>query len=154
MTLTRQDYLTAFLQHCIPAAPTFDLLLADGDSVALDVATLIDVAVRRVSRDDWINVLVPPRAVVATHSVGRGLLLLGYQLLDDHLHRTFSDRRIPFAESMFSTLDWLELSNDTRGRLGKRLIFTLGDLLAMPAEERIACPVSYTHLTLPTIYSV
>ena len=46
----------------------------------------------------------------------------------------------------------IRVAADEMGREGKPVRYVRSTIV--PADESLLCPVSYTHLTLPTIYSV
>src|SRR5665213_4221940 len=64
-------------------------------------------------------------------------------------------RSVGFALSVVATGALLLVAPPLRTWMARRLPGWLADALAVPTAATLACaPVSYTHLTLPTIYSV
>src|SRR5680860_351532 len=77
-------------------------------------------------------------------------------LFNEHLSQALAQARRKQSRLavLFLDLDRFKLINDTLGH-------NMGDLLLKESSERLSrilregdTPVSYTHLTLPTIYSV
>ena len=74
---------------------------------------------------------------------------------DVNLSRAFKDIKVDFARNPF-TQDVSQVSNDNAIKQSLRnLVMTQpGEKLFQPQIGSGVRPVSYTHLTLPTIYSV
>lgn len=148
MHYTRYDYLRLLLQSCSSAEPAFDIPLAGGGRMPVHSEALIEVATRAGESDRFLEEIVPLGAIVDVGSVGRALFLLAHRLLHQHLHRAFSDERLAFDPVLLTSLDRLEMSVCERRKLAKRRVFAIGDLLALPHDERLDLLEVETHFLL------
>lgn len=145
MITTRYDYLRTLIQNGTPSEPLCTVSLADGGRMDMRTEALLTIASRASARDEFLDKLVPEGAVVDAGSLGRGLLLLAYSVLDMHLHRTFADERLAFDPVLLTGIEWLELPAGVRRSLAKRRVFAIGDLLSLPADERSVLMDADTH---------
>lgn len=137
MITTRYDYLRTLLHSCTATEPMVDIFLAKG-RMAMRTDALLNIATRASESDAFLDKLVPEGAVVDAGAVGRGLLLLGHSVLDQHFYRAFADERLAFDPVLLTGLDEVGVPADVRRCLARRRVFAVGDFLTLPQDERLA----------------